>query len=192
MALLAAGCVLPLLASADEESGRVMVAVGGGLYLPFDSWDPGYTAGVQVLRASKTRRWRFGVEVDYRSFRQHVFGADDIDAESIVAQGLVLYVFDPEAVVTPYLGGAISAEFTYFDQEKIDEEVGAPVIGHIAYGVGIQLIVGADYWFSQHFSLYGEGRAGYSFTPTRRDFDRETLYQSLSGMSLTLGLRTRF
>jgi hypothetical protein len=196
-----------LCAAPTTASAATFLSGAGGVFTPYEG-KAGFTGSVQLLAGTPTEKegraaFRFGGEIEYRSYKSKIFDVDDVRFDSGSFRALVQYHFLPESMspyVSPYVGGGFGFDINVIDNDKVEhalQDRGYEVVSVDKVGFGLDLLgmAGVEVPLGSAVALFAEGRASVAFQLTKQsDFSGsgDIGVSNLGGLTGIGGVRVRF
>ncbi len=175
--------------------GRFYTSVAGGVFVPYHG-SFGGDAMAQFLASSRSGRFRFGGEFEWRDYTAQFLGVDDVGIETYIFRGIFHYVFRPNRF-TPYVGIGASLNVNDIDRDEVNAGLpfGEELEDSVGLGWGIDAIFGLEQPIGSVFVLFTEGRVGVAYQQITTEFGSggvRTRNENLGGGTAILGARFKF
>jgi hypothetical protein len=183
--------VLGGLALPGAAAAGVTMGAHAGAFSPWQG-DGDESVAAHVLAVSRSGRFRWGAEFEYREFDTKIFRVRDVNVESYIARLLFHWVIVPKGPLHPYVGLSINSGVNRVDDDLVDAQKGRNAIADHVVSAGFDGIVGIEVSLARWVSLYGEGRLGYSAMVTERKDTNDVKAENFGGATGVAGIRFNF
>jgi len=164
-----------LLGAVAPATADVIISAGAGVSVPYDG-DIGYSVLGSIGSTIFSDYTRLEAEFEYREVDRTVdlssagLGRVDLPIRNYDLRGIFRFVFRPDSW-SPYVGVGAGIKLLSVDDRALKRALGLPsqLANSKTYGVSFGLLglLGIEVpLFSEHFKLFGEARADYSWEMT--------------------------